>query len=152
MCEYAWKCNTNQVAKSKSQNTNLFAHLLVHEGIWENLPKDFIVRLSRTQRKVDGFSKIVHVIPYRKISNALHIARLFLLKWFACMEYPSLSRPTETPNFLVIFGSLCGRYLTPHWTSAVLVIPQVDSKMEVVKHNLRNLVCCICFSNGVCIQ
>nr|GEZ45907.1 hypothetical protein [Tanacetum cinerariifolium] len=91
--------------------------------------RDFVLGLPRTQRGndsifvvVDRFSKIVHFIPCKKMTDAVNVAQLF---------FRNVYRLHGLPSSIVCDGDTCAYH------------PQTDGQTEVVNRSLGNLLRCL---------
>jgi len=72
-----------QVAKGQAQNTGLYTPLLIPKDSWEDLSMNFVVRLSRTQKRVNSiFVVVIHsprwcILFLVEDFDAPHVAKLF---------------------------------------------------------------------------
>jgi hypothetical protein len=79
------KCKIFHYEKGKQQNIGLYQPFPILDRPWDAISMDFMLEFPRTQRGsdsifvvVDILSKIAHLIPYQKTSDATHIANMFI--------------------------------------------------------------------------
>nr|GEU63691.1 hypothetical protein [Tanacetum cinerariifolium] len=123
--DFVKRCVTCQEGKGKAQNTGLYMPLSVPESPSADVSMDFVLGLPRTERGVDvsmdfvlglprtergvdsvfvvvdGFSKMAHFFPYKKTSDAAHIAST---------AHPQTDGQTEVVNRTLenMIHCLCG--------------------------------------------
>ncbi|GJS96004.1 putative nucleotidyltransferase, ribonuclease H [Tanacetum coccineum] len=126
---YVKRCRVCQVSKGTATNAGLNMPLPVPLQPWVDISMDFVLGLPRTQRGndsifvvVDRFSKMVHFIPCKKITDAVNVAQLFFRDVYRLHGLPS-------------------SIVSDRDTSAYH--PQIDGQTEVVNMSLSNLLRCL---------
>ena len=90
---------------------------------------DFVIGLSKIQRGidfifvvVDQFSKMTHFILCKKTMDASYIANPYFNKMVKTHGYLKTTKSDKDTNFLVIFGEVYRRSLTPTYYILILII------------------------------
>jgi hypothetical protein len=120
---------------------------LVPKRPWEDVSKDFILGLPRTQRKYDYvmvvvyiFLKMPHFVAYKKTSDASEVVALFFRE---VVYLHGLSRTITLERHTIFLGHFW-RTLWKRLSSKLLYNssyhPQTDGKIDVVNQILRNLL------------
>ena len=91
----------------------MYTPLPVPKYSWEDLGTDFVLGLLHMQKGmdpifivVDGFFKMSHFIPYRKIFDALHVATVFFQEIVRLYGVPSFIVSDQDSKFLTIFWTI----------------------------------------------
>ena len=135
------------MAKFTSHPHGLYTRLPVLFAPWTDISMDFILGLPRTQKGhdsvfvvVDRFSKMTHLISYRKSDDAKHVAGLFLKNVVRMHGIPRTIVSDRDSKFFIYFWKTLWGKLGTKLLFSTAVHPQTDGQTEVTNRTLGVLL------------
>lgn len=148
------RCRVCQVAKGIASNEGLYRPLPVPSAPWAAISMEFALGFPCPQRGfdsifvvVDRFFKMVHFIPCKKMSDALHVAQLFFREIYRIHGLPASIVSDRDLHFLSFFWRSLWRLTNTSLDFSSAYHPQTDGQTEAVNGSLRNLLRCLVGEN-----
>ncbi|CAL9095314.1 unnamed protein product [Musa textilis] len=137
------QCRVYHLAKTRSQNSDLYTLLPVPNALWEEVSPVFILGRLRTQRNkdfiivvVNRFSKISHFVLYNKSNDASYFVDLYFKEMHGIPRTMMFDRDSK---FLSHFWKTLWRKLGTYLNFNSSHHPQTDRQTEVTNKSLGNL-------------
>jgi len=140
-------CKDYQYAKGRCQNTSLYVPLPIPGRTWDMVSMDFVLGLPKTQRGNDSiyviddkFSKMAHLFPCYKISDATHIANLFFKEIVRLHGLPKSIVSGRATRFVGHFWRTLWKKLGSKLSFRYAYHPQTNGHTKFANRSLGNLL------------